>query len=943
MASKNYTHEDFICAHCCLFTLSNGNNFQFSHKKSHTLAMDHMEFSIALPPYVEFTNAGIEWANMKQRLVAHGNHSSDTHRHHNGLVRAFLINIAADQVQEVFNMFALSYDETAKFSRILQHLEDICVPRLLIIYNRYKFFTCKQTYSDKFDDFLRDLLNWSDNCEFGDLKDILLKDCIITGIPDNSIRQRLLETEELDFAKTVEICRAVEKWRRVRNVLVSTNPVTFCDASVSTENTEESSTESRQNREPVKEHCSVLTDPVVCSVNTSITKEQCAASSIKDVGVTSVHESSLESKENVSSGGALCLLTSARNGNTGKFCKNSEVENISKQTESLKVLRRSLRHKKVTDISDTEHVRKKTESHKYEIKSDSSGKLNISNYDHETVSEIKIRPDEENSLARNTEMPGTDLEMSRAVVFGNKVQNGNQKKLKCLKIDKTEENSQTVSLKNKCGLSTSNRKADVSQKDLFCSFCGQSFSDKILLLSHLRKMHGKKHVRKLGQKCRVCKAVFVDLVALRKHKLVHKNEKKLTCDFCPARFGNPSHLKVHMRLHTGERPYTCDTCGASYPEASKLKAHIRKHTGEKPYRCSVCSRTFAWRAAYSRHMRTHTGERPYTCEFCGVNFADFTSLQRHIRTHTLEKPYCCEKCSAKFTDPSALKLHNRIHNGERPYVCGTCGTAFIRSQHLKEHFKLHTGEKPFKCETCDARFAEASKLKSHCRKHTGEKPYLCKICGTRFAWTAAFTRHMRTHTMEKPYVCDFCGSHYADHSTLTRHRRTHTGERPYLCKICGKYFADNSSLHRHMRIHTGEKSYTCEVCGSSFAVKSYLVRHMRTHTGEKPYGCDLCGSKFTDSSKLNRHKKIHFKAEVNQERQGKSEMPQYQQQLHPVQQFSTSKAELQQPVNEKPDQQTSDQQQPLLSVVHNLPNPILLSTPLLPLNNGLPFTSSVFS
>ncbi|CAG5118474.1 unnamed protein product [Candidula unifasciata] len=898
--------------------------------------MDHMEFSIALPPCVDFTKAGVEWADMKQRLNAHSRHSSDQHE---GLVKAFLMSIAVEQVQEIFSMFGLTYDEAVKFSQILQRLEEACLPRFLIIYNRYRFFTCKQNLDDTFDDFLRDLINWSENCEFGDLKDILLKDCIITGVPDATIRQRLLETEELDFTKTIDICRAVEKQQKRQNTWIPTNQAGLADISVGSECLGLTA-DGRQVQPSVKvfNHASTNTD--FDDFTVQISGEQ--TTNVKDIRSTMCHGIELDEaissvelldqSENVQKSGGDCSgQPYSVSGETNNFCLTATP---------VRELRRSKRLGQVANqLFDLNSDQKKRSSRDVN--------LNVC----KTVSQLKTSADDgqgENNNSIECQISKLHLGVKKKFYDKGTVETSNEKHSELLteiaaspkQTHKVMENG-TLKFSRKTVESGNHQKNAVVKEEEDRSFLSKLSP----ALMQVKGSHERKNYRRQNLKCRMCQAAFSDLAALRKHRLKHKQERKFKCDFCLSKFTNLSHLKVHTRLHTGERPYTCDTCGALYSEASKLKAHLRKHTGEKPYRCTVCSRMFAWTAAYTRHMRTHTGERPYTCEFCGVCFADFTSLQRHIRTHTLEKPYQCNKCSSKFTDPSALKLHNRIHNGERPYACSTCGVTFIRSQHLKEHIKLHTGEKPFRCETCGANFAEASKLKSHSRKHTGEKPYLCKMCGTRFAWTAAFTRHMRTHTLEKPYVCDFCGSHFADHSTLTRHRRTHTGERPYPCKICGSGFADNSSLHRHMRIHTGEKSYTCEVCGSSFAVKSYLVRHMRTHTGEKPYTCDLCGSKFTDSSKLNRHKKVHLKDQMKWGNQVKPEAHKIQQ-IQPVQplQMLLPDGTVHHPsTNGNLDSGSADYQRSLIPLVHALQLPVVMTPALLPLSKPLPCNSSLLS
>ncbi len=50
----------------------------------------------------------------------------------------------------------------------------------------------------------------SDTCEFGDLNDSLIRDRVVFGIQDNSIRERLLRDHELALQIAIEKVRLAE-------------------------------------------------------------------------------------------------------------------------------------------------------------------------------------------------------------------------------------------------------------------------------------------------------------------------------------------------------------------------------------------------------------------------------------------------------------------------------------------------------------------------------------------------------------------------------------------------------------------------------------------------------------------------------------------------------------------------------------------------------------
>ena len=81
------------------------------------------------------------------------------------------------------------------------------------LFERYKFFSAIQKSGVSFDQYLAELHTLSKACEFGDLRESLVRDRIVCGIPDNGLRERLLRESNLTLEKAVETCRAAETTR----------------------------------------------------------------------------------------------------------------------------------------------------------------------------------------------------------------------------------------------------------------------------------------------------------------------------------------------------------------------------------------------------------------------------------------------------------------------------------------------------------------------------------------------------------------------------------------------------------------------------------------------------------------------------------------------------------------------------------------------------------
>lgn len=156
-------------------------------------------------------NLADNWKRFKQRfniyLAASGAGADDEKLQAN-----IFLHVIGEDALDIYNSFQLD-EASLTLTQLMQKFEEYFVPRQNVTFERYKFFTYDQKQGVPFDQYLAELHTMSKTCEFGTLRDSLVRDRIVCGTVDNALRERLLRETGLTLEKCVSMCRAAETTR----------------------------------------------------------------------------------------------------------------------------------------------------------------------------------------------------------------------------------------------------------------------------------------------------------------------------------------------------------------------------------------------------------------------------------------------------------------------------------------------------------------------------------------------------------------------------------------------------------------------------------------------------------------------------------------------------------------------------------------------------------
>ncbi|XP_067653491.1 uncharacterized protein [Haliotis asinina] len=185
---------------------------------------------------------------------------------------------------------------------------------------------------------------------------------------------------------------------------------------------------------------------------------------------------------------------------------------------------------------------------------------------------------------------------------------------------------------------------------------------------------------------------------------------KFECLVCMKTAKCKSALRRHMMIHKEEKPFLCPVCGRKYARPEDLKQHLIRHVADlyqhsnstnpnSRFKCDICAAVFqcekdlqfhsVYHGVYRPNARTYAEGQSTVCPICGKMLQKATSLPSHIELHTQDRKFECGVCGRTFKSERNRNRHQKIHSGVKEFVCEICGKGLSRKAEYEAHLNRH--------------------------------------------------------------------------------------------------------------------------------------------------------------------------------------------------------------------------------------------------------------
>ena len=117
------------------------------------------------------------------------------------------MNCMGEDTEEVLATTNITAEQKKEYRQVVQKFDEYFKVRKNLVYERASFNLAHQLADESAEQFITRLHQLAENCEFGDLKNEMIRDRLVIGIRDGQLSERLQMESDLTLQKAEKLVR----------------------------------------------------------------------------------------------------------------------------------------------------------------------------------------------------------------------------------------------------------------------------------------------------------------------------------------------------------------------------------------------------------------------------------------------------------------------------------------------------------------------------------------------------------------------------------------------------------------------------------------------------------------------------------------------------------------------------------------------------------------
>ena len=124
-----------------------------------------------------------------------------------------------DEADDILLSFNLSEEDLKRYEVVKSKFENHFITKRNVIYERAKFNIRVQNESEPVESFITDLHCLAEHCQFGTLRDQLIRDRIVVGLKNKRLSEKLQLDPDLTLEKAMNQAKQSEEVKKQQKVI----------------------------------------------------------------------------------------------------------------------------------------------------------------------------------------------------------------------------------------------------------------------------------------------------------------------------------------------------------------------------------------------------------------------------------------------------------------------------------------------------------------------------------------------------------------------------------------------------------------------------------------------------------------------------------------------------------------------------------------------------